>query len=94
MFIVKDIGKLENTKFLLLFFSSATSLLIAIGKPSCAIAINNMNVGVMSIYTPSPSTPINLLVTILIIIPSIFVIAPPSIKISVDFTNLFFTFSP
>ena len=43
-------------------------------------------------YSPIPSVGNNLLVIILINIPSILVINPPIIRIKVDFINVFFIF--
>ena len=92
--IISDIGIIDSTKFLLLDLSSATSLLIAIGNPNCAIVISSINVGVISIYIPSVYVPTSLFVTIFMIIPNILVINPPITSIIVDFRNEFFIYSP
>ena len=89
------IGNAEATKTLLFLLSSETSFEIAIGRPSCASAINNIKVGDKIIYIPIPSVPTSLVIMILITIPKIFVMKPPTISIRVDLTNLlFFIISP
>ena len=90
MFNEREIGITENTKFLLFLVSSATSLLIATGKPSCARAISITKVGDINIYIPIPSVPINLAKTILINILIILVMKPPINNKMTDFKKIFF----
>ena len=47
-FMIRAIGIIEKTRFLLFLVSSATSLLIATGNPNCDIAIKRLNVGIKS----------------------------------------------
>ena len=89
-FKIRDIGITEKTRFLLFLFSSATSLLMATGKPRLAIAINKVKVGEINIYRPVPSVPRSLAKTIFINILIILVINPPIVKIKTDFINVFF----
>ena len=88
--IIMIIGKLEKNSFLLFLLSSEINLDKARGIPACDKLIKREKVGSISIYIPIPLIPISLVVTIFIIIPSIFVIAPPVIKMIVDRINLFF----
>lgn len=88
--INKEIGITEKTKFLLFLFSSATSLLIATGKPNWARAIKSIKVGDISMYNPMPSVPISLAKTIFINMLINLVIAPPIISIIADLIKMFF----
>lgn len=92
--IIKEVAIKEDIKFLLFFLSSATILDKAIGRPNWPRPINKEKVGKTSIYRPIPSLPINLLITIFIIIPSILVRKPPIIKIIVDLINVSFFIKP
>ena len=92
--ITIEVAIKEDIKFLLFFLSSATILDKAIGRPNCPRPINKEKVGKTSIYRPIPSLPINLLITIFIIIPSILVRKPPIIKIIVDLINVSFFIKP
>lgn len=78
------------TIFLLLFFFSDTSFVIAVGTPRLHKVIKRLKVGRTNMYSLIPSVPIVLVNTILIIIPNILVIRPPIINMIVDFINLFF----
>lgn len=70
-------------------------LLVEISILKFAIVSNNEYVGVIIEFNDIPSTPINLVVMILMSKPIILVIQPPIKRISVDFRNLFFVgFSP
>ena len=68
------------TIFLLLFFFSDTSLVIAVGTPRLHKVIKRLKVGRTNMYSLIPSVPIVLVNTILIIIPNILVIRPPIIN--------------
>ena len=84
-----DTGIIEKITFLLLLFGIATNLLIAIGKDSVAITINNENVGINKLYKPKPSVPKYLEIIILKINPRNLDKKPPVNKINVEAKNLF-----
>ena len=83
-------GMSGKTIFLLFFFLSETSFVIAVGKPRLHKVIKRLKVGRTNIYRLMPSVLIVLVRAILIIMPSILVINPPIINIIVDLINLFF----
>ena len=83
-------GMIPNTTFLLFLLFSDTSFDMAMGSDRVQIVIKSPYVGIINMYRPIPSTPIILVVTILIIMLKIFVIRPPIIRISVDFINFSF----
>lgn len=87
---ISAMGIIPSTIFLLFLVFSETSFDIAIGSDRVAMVMKRVYVGIISMYSPIPSTPIILVVIILIIIPSIFVINPPIIRIIVDFINFSF----
>ena len=82
--IIRIKGIIEKNKFLLFLFSSEISFDSANGRPNRLQLINKEKVGNISIYNPIPSAPINLAITIFIIIPRILVIKPPINNIIVD----------
>ena len=85
-----EMGTIEKIIFLLLLLGIATSLDIAMGNENVAIVINNVNVGVIKLYNPMPSTPIYLVIIIFKIKPSSFERKPPVSRISVDIAKLLF----
>ena len=86
----KDIGIIEKTKFLLFFVSSATSLLIATGKPKLAKVINKTKVGDTKATKPMPSLPRYLAKTIFLIMLTNLETKPPKISKITDLIKTFF----
>ena len=81
---------MEKNKRMLFFLFSATSFDKAVGRPNCPIPMNSEKVGRTIMYSPRPSVPIILLITIFIIIPNTLVNSPPINKIRTDFINFSF----
>ena len=88
--MIKVIGRTEKNKRLLFFVFSAINFDKAVGKPNCPSPINKEKVGRIIMYRPNPSVPINLDITIFMIIPNTFVKRPPMIRIRIDFINFSF----
>ena len=90
MLIIIVIGRVENNRFLLLYFSSDTSLDIAIGILKLVIVIASEKVGRIRVYKLTPSMPIVLVIIIFINRPNNLVMKPPIIRIIVDVINFSF----
>lgn len=90
IFIIREVGIIENNIFLLEFLDFAIILLMARGKPNCANVISNEYVGIIILYKFIASLVTVLVNIIFIIKPNILVNKAPIIKINVDLTNLFF----
>ena len=67
--------------------ASATALEIATGSPTCTSVMTRISVGKAIIYSPTPSSPIILAITIRLIKPSNLVIKPATIKMIVPLRN-------
>lgn len=90
IFIVINIGSIENTNFLLFLVCSDISFDSARGSPNWLRLIRREKVGIININTPNESGLRYLAVVIFINILNIFVINPPIRSMNVDFNNLLF----
>lgn len=77
-------GNIDINSFLLFLLFSPINLDRARGIEKLLRLINNMKVGNINMYNPSPLVPIILVIIIFISIPRTFVIKAPNTKIIVD----------
>lgn len=90
IFIIINKGNIEKNSCLLFLLFSPINLDKASGREKLLKLINNIKVGNINIYIPSPLVPIILAIYIFINIPKILVINAPNIKINVDLKKLCF----